>query len=282
MKILFYILGFPIHFFGVMIAIGMLAGIYISYLEASRKKLEVDRILDLAVYGIISAVVGARLFYILFYDLSFYLQNPADIILINEGGLSIHGGIIGAFIFGWLYFKKHKLSFFKYADAIVPGIILGQGIGRVGCDVFGKVMSVTLPWGIERQGLLLHPTQLYEFVLNYLVFIILWRKRESIRYDGQLFIWYVILFSINRSIVELYRNNPSVVGWFSISHLLSIFLIITAVIIMFFLKRRRGDDPINSEASEKVGTHIMDWLKDMIIIIAVITVSVIIFYTVQS
>jgi len=87
------------------------------------------------------------------------------------------------------YIRKHKLSFFKYADALAPGIILGQGIGRVGCDVFGKAMTVPYAWGIEHQGQLLHPAQVYEFLLNYLVFFILWRKRKSIRYDGIILRW---------------------------------------------------------------------------------------------
>jgi len=282
MKILFYIFGFPIYFFGAMISLGVLSGIFISYLEAKRKKLDVDRILDLAIFGIISAVVGARLFYVMFYDLSYYLQNLTDIILISEGGLAIHGGLIGAFIYGLFYFRKHKLSFLKYADAIVPGIILGQGIGRVGCDVFGKVMSQSLPWGIVRQGQLLHPTQLYEFVLNYIVFLILWRKRKSIRYNGQLFVWYLILFSVNRGVVELYRNNPSVIGWFSISHLLSLFILITAAIILIFLKKNRSVYLVDTIEYEKIDTRTSDWVKDILIIIALITVSVLIFYTVQT
>jgi phosphatidylglycerol---prolipoprotein diacylglyceryl transferase len=100
MKILFYIFGFPVHFFGVMIAFGFLAGIILSFYEVRRKNLDTERLFDLAIYGIISAVIGARIFYIIFYDLSYYLKNPAEIILISEGGLSIHGGLIGAFLFG--------------------------------------------------------------------------------------------------------------------------------------------------------------------------------------
>lgn len=280
MKVLFYIFGIPVHFFGVMIALGILAGIFVAYLEAKRKKLDIEKLFDIALYSIISSVVGARVFYILFYDLSYYLSNPAEIIKINEGGLSIHGGLLGAFAFAFIYFKKHKLNFFKYADAIAPGIILGQGIGRIGCDVFGKVMSIVRPWGIERQGQLLHPAQVYEFMLDYVVFFILWRKRKSTKYDGQLFIWYVILFSINRSIVELFRNNPSVAGWFSISHLLSVLLIIGVVILMFYAKKKKIDNP--DDCNEEIATHTLDWVKDVLITLALIVVSLIIFYTVQA
>lgn len=280
MKELFHIFGIPINFFGVMIALGMLAGVFVAYREVKRKKLNVDKLFDIALYSIISAVVGARLFYILFYNLSYYLENPVDIIKINEGGLSIHGGLLGAFIFAFFYFRKQKLNFFKYADAMAPGIILAQGIARIGCDVFGKVMSIPRPWGIEREGQLLHPAQAYEFILNYLVFFILWRKRKNIKYNGQLFVWYIILFSINRSVVELFRINPSVIGWFSISHLLSLLFIAAAIVFMYIAKKKNNDVPVDS--LEDVSAHRLDWLKDILITLALIAVSLLIYYTVQS
>lgn len=280
MKVLFHIFGIPVHFFGLMIVLGMLAGILIAYLEVKRKKLDVEKLFDIALYSIISAIVGARLFYILFYDLSYYLKSPIEIIKINEGGLSIHGGLLGALIFALIYFRKHKLSFFKYADAIAPGIILGQGIGRIGCDVFGKVMSTRLPWAVEHQGQLLHPAQVYEFLLDYLVFFILWRKRKSIRYDGQVFIWYIILFSINRGLVELFRNNPSVVGWFSISHLLSLLFIIGAIILMYFAKKKMLDT--EGDIQEIIPIHKFGLVKDLLITLVMIAMSLVIFYAVQS
>lgn len=280
MKELFHIFGIPINFFGVMIALGMLAGVFVAHREVKRKKLNVDKLFDIALYSIISAVVGARLFYILFYNLSYYLENPVDIIKINEGGLSIHGGLLGAFIFAFFYFRKQKLNFFKYADAMAPGIILAQGIARIGCDVFGKVMSIPRPWGIEREGQLLHPAQAYEFILNYLVFFILWRKRKNIKYNGQLFVWYIILFSINRSVVELFRINPSVIGWFSISHLLSLLFIAAAIVFMYIAKKKNNDVPVDS--LEDVTVHKLDWLKDILITLVLIAVSLLIYYTVQS
>ncbi|HYE10804.1 MAG TPA: prolipoprotein diacylglyceryl transferase [Patescibacteria group bacterium] len=280
MKILFYVFSIPIHFFGVMIALGILGGLAVAYFEVKRKNLNVDKMLDIVIYSTISAVVTARLFYILFYDLSNYMNNPLDIFKIYEGGLSIHGGLLGAFAFAVFYVRKHKLNFFKYADALAPGIILGQGIGRVGCDVFGKVMSTSYAWGIERQGQLLHPAQVYEFLLDYLVFFFLWRKRKSVKYDGQLFIWYIILFSINRSVVELFRYNPSVAGWFSISHLLSVLFIAGAIIVMFVIRKKKID--INEAKIEDTSVHRMDWVKDILLTLVLVTVSLLVFYMIQS
>lgn len=283
MKVLFDIFGFPIYFFGVMIALGILAGISISYKETRRKGLEPDIVYDLAIYGIGSAILGARVFYILFYNLSYYLNNPSEIIMISEGGLSIHGGLIGAFLFGLYYFRKKKLNFLKYADAIVPGIILGQAIGRVGCDVFGKVMKSSYPWGVERQGQLVHPTQVYEFLLNYMVFYLLWRKRRNIRYNGQLFVWYLVLFAFNRSIVEFFRYNPSIIEWFSISHLLSIGLILAAIIIGSLIKKKKNKSCDNNiKNDENISDNRLTWLKEFIYLIVLIIISLIIFYAIQS
>lgn len=280
MKILFHIFGIPIYFFGVMIALGILLGIVAAYFETKRKKLDVDKMFDLVLYSTISAVITARLFFILFYDLSYYIKNPADIFKIYEGGLSIYGALLGAIAFAVYFVRKHKLSFFKYADALSPGIILGQGIGRIGCDVFGKVMTVPYAWGIERQGQLLHPVQVYEFLLNYLVFFILWRKRKNIRYDGQLFIWYIILFSINRSVVELFRYNPIVAGWFSISHLLSLLFILGAVLLTVVIRRKINvGDAIDREAASN---YKWDWVQDILIVLILAVASISIFYMIQS
>lgn len=280
MKILFHIFGVPISYFGVMIALGILGGLAVAYFEVKRKKLDVDRMLDIVIYSIISAVVTARLFYILFYDLSYYIKNPMDILKIYEGGLSIHGALLGAFAFAIIYIRKHKLSFFKYADAMALGLILGQGIGRVGCDVFGKVMTIPYAWGIERHGQLLHPAQVYEFLLDYLVFFILWRKRKSIKYDGQLFLWYIIMFSINRGVVELFRNNPSVIGWFSISHLLSVLFIVGALLVMLVIRKNKVEN--NEAKEERVTARFFDWVKDILIVLVLAGISLVIFYTVQS
>lgn len=283
MKVLLSIFGIQVYFFGVMIALGLLAGIYISYKEMKRKGLEADNVYDLALYGIVSAILGARIFYIVFYNFSFYINNLSEIIKISEGGLSIHGGLIGAFLFGFYYFRNKKLNFLKYADAITPGIILGQAIGRVGCDVFGKVLTSSYPWGVERQGQLVHPTQVYEFLLNYIVFYLLWRKRKSIKYNGQLFVWYLVLFAVNRSIVELYRYNPSIMGRFSISHLLSVGLIIAAFIISILIKRKENKVLDHKKENEEL---LLDnrttGIKEFIILVILIIISLIIFYTVQS
>jgi len=282
MKILFHIFGFPVHFLGLMIAVGMMAAIIVAYFETKRKRLDYDKLFDLILYCMIAGIVGARLFYILFYNFPYYLGHPIEIFRITEGGLSIHGGLISAIAAGYFYIRKNKLDFFRYADALAPGVILAQGIGRVGCDVFGKVTQTPLFWGVNVSGQLLHPAQVYEFLLDYLVFFILWRKRKHIDYNGQIFIWYIVLFAVNRGIVEFFRINPLIYGWFSVSHLLSAAFIAGALIFLHFMKKGTLG-PVSVETDQMESPAKADaWYNifmDIVIVAGIAVISLFIYYS---
>ncbi|HEY5562346.1 MAG TPA: prolipoprotein diacylglyceryl transferase [Clostridiaceae bacterium] len=167
MKELFSIGPVHVYFFGLMIGIGIIAAVYFAEWQAKKRLIKDDAIFNLAILVVISGIVGARLFYILFYNPSFYFNHPMDIFKVTEGGLSIHGGILIAILTGSLYARSVKISFFKLADITVVAVSLAQGIGRVGCDVFGKLMTHVMPWGINVSGSILHPAQVYEFILDY-------------------------------------------------------------------------------------------------------------------
>lgn len=235
---LFRIGHVSIYLFGVTILIGMLTGLWMMIREGKRKGLDSNKMLDLATYGIISAVVGARVYYVIAFNFSYYLKHPIEIFAINQGGLSIQGGLIAGITFALWYTKKHKLSFWKAADAFAPGIILGQAIGRIGCDVFGIPMENIYPWGIRINGQILHPAQLYEMFLDLILFTYLWRSRGKSKYNGELFIKYVVGFSMIRGIVEFFRSNPIVFKPFTIAHVTSLIIIIVALIIGSRIKKK--------------------------------------------
>lgn len=238
MRELFSIGHFSIKIFGVMIAIGMLAGMFIMLKEADRKKLNKDKMLDLTIYTIIASIIGARLYYVLAFNLRYYLENPLEIVFINLGGLSIQGGLIGGMLFAAWYTKKKGISFWKAADAFAPGIALGQAIGRIGCDVFGVPMENIYPWGIKVGAQILHPAQIYEMFLDLILFAFLWRSRGKAKYHGQLFMNYIIGFSLNRAIVEFFRANPIVAGPFTVAHVTSFVIIVIALIVNRIIKNR--------------------------------------------
>ena len=227
---LFKIGGISIYLFGVAVAIAMVTGVLVMLREAKRKGLNEDSMWDLSLYTIIASLIGARLYYILVFDLSNYINNPTEIFHIQNGGMSIQGGILGGIIFAIWYTRKKKISFLKAADAFAPGIILGQAIGRVGCDVFGIPMQSQYPWGVMVNNQLLHPAQIYEMILDLILFIYLWRKREKIQYHGQLFIHYLIGFALNRALIEFVRENPIVFGSLTVAHVTSFVIIIIAII----------------------------------------------------
>lgn len=275
MKELFSIGPFHVYFFGLMIAIGMISAMFFAEWQAKKRGIDDDVIYNFAIITVIGGILGARLFYILFYNRSFYFTHPLDIFKITEGGLSIHGGLFVAIAAGYIYSNKVRISFFKLADISVIAVALAQGIGRVGCDVFGKAMVNVMPWGISRGGSVLHPAQVYEFILDYILFVVLWKKSERQKYEGEIFITYIIGFSVIRGIVEFFRINPVLWGPFSISHLLSLLFIVLGLIIHAYLKR-------NGKNHNKNDVRILVPLYIKIIsLIFLITFSLIIFYMVQ-
>ncbi|WP_434643530.1 prolipoprotein diacylglyceryl transferase [Thermoanaerobacterium thermosaccharolyticum] len=193
---LFNIGGFTIYLFGIMIAIGVGTGYILALKEAKRKGLDVDKVSEFLVYLIIVGIIGGRLGFVLTYRPYFFLTHPLEILKIHDGGMAIHGSLVAGILFSIWYVRKYKLNFWKIADLASPGLAIGQAIGRIGCDIFGYAMARPWPWGIKVNGQLLHPVQVYEFLLDYIMFFVLWRKRDKIKYNGQLFIIYVIFFNI--------------------------------------------------------------------------------------
>lgn len=276
MKELFSIGPIHIYFFGLMIAIAAIAGGAFAIKQGEKRGINEDIMFNLIIIVLISGVLGARLFYILFYDPSFYFKNPGEIINIDEGGLSIHGGIFSAIVAGYVYSIKSKITFFKLADIAVMGIALAQGIGRVGCDVFGKAMINIMPWGINYNGQILHPAQVYEFILDYILFIILWRRSYKKKFEGELFVIYLIAFPIIRGIVEFFRINPVVWGPFSISHLLSLILVVIGLVSYILLSKKTNEDCAIFKDTKISSATMIFYL------IVLIAVSIFIFYFVQG
>jgi phosphatidylglycerol:prolipoprotein diacylglycerol transferase len=235
---LFSIGHFSIHLLSVTSAIGMIIGLLLIQKEGERKLLDKDKLMDLGIFTVLFGIIGARLGYILFFNFDYYLNNPSEIFRFSQGGLSIQGAILAGGAAAFIIMRRKNLPVWKTADAIVPGVILGQAIGRVGCDVFGVPMSRNWPWGVMVNGELLHPAQLYEVALNYILFLLIWRKRKTAKFDGELFFIYIIGFALNRFIVEFFRTNPQGLGPLSIAHVLSLVIIALGIMVLIFMKNR--------------------------------------------
>ena len=274
---LFKIGNFTIYLFGVMIAIGMIVGICLMQIEAKRKNLNSDQMFELALYTLIVSVIGARIYYILVFNLQEYIKNPIEVFSLRDGGLSIQGGMITGVLFALWYAKRKNIAFWKAADAFAPAIVAGQAIGRIGCDVFGIPMKTIYPWGVVVNSQVLHPAQMYEMILDLILFSYLWSRRGKIKYNGQLFIEYVIGFSINRAIVEFFRTNPVVIKPLTVAHITSIVLIIAALIVRNFVK----DKQMMPEVEIKNNT-VKTYIYEYVLVVLVGIIGLLIYYNVHQ
>jgi phosphatidylglycerol:prolipoprotein diacylglycerol transferase len=272
---LFRIGPFTVYLFGVMIAIGSLIGILLFIREAKRRGLNHKLLMDGVMYSLLGGILGARFIYVLIYNPSYYFSNPLEILFIHKGGLSIHGGILGGLIVGYLFMKRHKMPIWQTLDVVAPSIILAQGISRIGCDVFGGPISRLLPWGIEVNGEYLHPAQVYELLLDYLLFGYLWLRLKKVSYTGQVFLHFLIGYMTIRGIVEFYRLNPMVFGPFSVSHVMSL---IGIIIGMILIKYRKQTGSINS--GEPIQTS--DYIKTVLSVIGLMILSSIVYFSVHG
>lgn len=229
--------GFHIYLLGVTIAIGILVAYLLSEYEVKRRDLDVRFFETLGVVTIISSLLGARLFYILFFDLQTYLDSPIKIFALRDGGLSVQGGITLGILLTYMYSRYRKANFFEYADAIAPQIALGQFIGRIGCDVFGIPMERVFPWGVKYGNQLVHPVQIYESIANLILFAILWRFKDKTKYKGQLFALYLIGYGTIRFLIEFFRVNPIIVGNITIAHVISLIMIVIGIFIFLLVKK---------------------------------------------
>lgn len=248
---------FSFHSWGLMLALGFLAGIAIAYLRANKRGFEPQRVLDLAVVTIIAGVVGGRLAFVVAH-LPDFKEFPLEVFAVWRGGLTFYGGAILAFIAGVVYVKRKGLKVWEVADIIAPSLSFGLFLGRVGCLLngccFGKPTSV--PWAIVfpqgsyadqvfESGIHIHPTQVYSSLAGLAIFFLLLLMERWWRFNGSLFWRFVILYSLWRISVDLFRYyEPSAtyeIGGFNVteSQLTSVGLIITGIIMLSILSRKR-------------------------------------------
>jgi len=244
-SVAFDIFGLTINWYGILLTAGIVAGVFFAYFEAKRIGENTEIILDLALLCVPSAVIGARIYYVLF-NLDYYQGDFLRMINIREGGLAIHGAIIMALIVAFIYLSIKKKSFLKFADIVAPAIILGQAIGRWGNFTNGEAHGgpTNLPWGIMVDGVRVHPTFLYESIWNFLIFIFLvWLSRRK-KFDGQLILLYAALYSVGRFFIEGMRTDSLMFLGFRAAEIISVIIVIFSVAVYMVLSKKiKRDDP---------------------------------------
>lgn len=219
-KIAFSLGPLQIHWYGVIMGTAALLGVYLATREAKRRGLNPDLVLDMVLWILPAAIVGARIYFVIF-QWDYYSMHPAEIPAVWLGGLAIHGGLIGAFIAGYIFARKHKIPFLALADLIIPSVLLGQAIGRWGNFINqeahgGPVARATLEglhipnWIIDNMniaGVTYHPTFLYESLWNLVGFLILIGMRYWNPRRGEIVFTYFIWYSLGRFYIEGLRTD---------------------------------------------------------------------------
>ncbi|SEN47596.1 prolipoprotein diacylglyceryl transferase [Lihuaxuella thermophila] len=210
-----------VHWYGIILGSAALIGLWLAVREADRLGFNSELLLDMMIWVIPAAIVGARLYYVAF-EWEHYSLHPEDILAVWKGGLAIHGGLIGAFAAGYFFVRKHQLRFLVLADIVAPSIILGQAIGRWGNfmnqEAHGGPVSrsflegLHLPdWIIDQmniQGTYYHPTFLYESLWNLVGFALLLVLRYLVHpRRGEIFFSYLIWYSMGRFYIEGLRTD---------------------------------------------------------------------------
>jgi phosphatidylglycerol:prolipoprotein diacylglycerol transferase len=222
--IAFHLGSFPIHSYGVMIALAFLFGLWTATLRARREKISGETVADVTLWLMLGGIIGARAVYVATYWREEFADQPfSEIFMIQHGGLVYYGGFIGATVAGMIYIRWKKLPFWKTADVFAPSIALGSVFGRTGCLLNGCCYGrpTDLPWAItftnpqahEQSGtplgIPLHPTEIYDALLNFGVYLFLaWLFRRK-KFDGQIFATYLLCYAVTRSFVEYFRGDYS-------------------------------------------------------------------------
>jgi phosphatidylglycerol---prolipoprotein diacylglyceryl transferase len=250
--ILFHLGSFPVHSYGVMIAVAFVFGLWTATRRARRENISAEAIADVTLWIMVGVIVGARTVYVATYWNDEFAGRPlTEIFAIWHGGLVFYGGLIGAIIAGAAYLRWKKLPLWKIADALAPSIALGSVFGRIGCLLNGCCYgrACDLPWAISfppdnplgAPTTPVHPTEVYDSLLNFGLYLFLaWLFRRK-KFDGQVFATYLIGYAIIRSFVEYFRGDYNAAHHhFGLTpgQLVSVPIFITGLVLVAILSRR--------------------------------------------
>ncbi len=244
----FTIANLEIRWYGIMIAIALVAGILVAYFVARYRGKREEEIINFAPFAVISGVIGARLIHVA-VNFSYYAANPAYIFAMRRGGLAIQGVMLGGLVALFIFCKVRKIYFWTWTDLIAPALVLGQAIGRWGNyfnqEAFG--MPTDLPWAIYIEPAYrpiqyasaeyFHPTFFYESMANLVLFALLllmhrFYKRNPDRLpDGLIICAYLAFYALYRTFIEAYRVDSTYIGPIRAVYLLNIIAVVLAIII---------------------------------------------------
>ncbi|QJX63713.1 prolipoprotein diacylglyceryl transferase [Niallia circulans] len=243
---------FDVRWYGLIIGFGLILALVIAMREGNRRGLGKDDFPDLMLWAIPISIICARIYYVIF-EWSYYKDHLGDIPKIWNGGIAIHGALIGAIVTTYIFTKKKGISFWKIADIAVPSLILGQAIGRWGNfmnqEAHGEEVTRSFLEGLHLPNFIIdqmyingtyyHPTFLYESLWNIVGFVILLVLRKVNLRRGEIFLTYVIWYSVGRFFIEGMRTDSLMIGDLRMAQLISLALIVISIICIAY-RRKTG------------------------------------------
>ena len=255
--------AFDVRWYGIMVALAVVAVIVISLLEARRVGLAEEHIYSVGLWAIIGGIIVSRLLHVI-DKWNYYMANPAQII--GFEGLTVYGAVLGALLAVLIYCWVKKISFWLIGDVIAPGAILGQAIGRIGCFINGCCygLPTSLPWGVvytnpgsycQFDGPV-QPTQIYHLIWNLIGFGILWSLRRQLKPQGSLFLLYLALYAAGDLSIRFARvGEPFRSGMFfnmQQAQLIGIVILVVTVPWLIVRMLRARTQAVITESSSKV------------------------------
>lgn len=242
--IAFEIFGIKIHWYGIILGLGFILAYIYCMKNAKRFKIDFDKFTDVIIISSILGIIGARIYYVLFYPGDTYRKDPIKIFFINEGGIAIYGGIIASIVAGYFMCKFKKINFKKALDLVSLGFLIGQSIGRWGNffnqEAFGT--ETNLPFGMMSEntfGTYVHPCFLYESIwclIGFLILHIFSKKAKT--FDGEIFAIYLIWYSIGRFFIESLRTDSLYIPLINIKVSQFVAIILCLISIIFIITKK--------------------------------------------
>jgi phosphatidylglycerol:prolipoprotein diacylglycerol transferase len=212
--IIFSIGHFMLRWYSLIVLAAIATGVWLAGREAERKGFKKEDIYDLVLWILPGGLLGARLLHVLDHW-SHFAANPVRMLYLWEGGLAIWGGVLGGLVAGALFARRRGWSFLSLLDAVAPGLVLGQAIGRAACIITGDAVGkpTSGPFGlaytqpramVPELGVYYTPTPVYEILMNLAIFVVVWRLRRKPLPDGVLFLIYLLLYAVGRFVITFW------------------------------------------------------------------------------
>ncbi len=248
--------GLKIHWYGIMIALGLYAGIQVAMRDAPRRGISRDALMNVALLGAILGVAGGRLYYVVQNNPSFFLHHPVQIIAVWQGGMAFFGAIFGGVVAMAISAWRWRLPFWNLLDVGAIGMTVGQAFGRIGNIINGDIVGYkTNGWGFEYTNpntfgplnVPVQPASLYELLIAVALFVILWNLRLRIHPAGMLALIYIALYSISQFLIFFLRDNIVILGGLKQAQVTALVVLALTIPVMVYLRMRERRRPTSEQ-----------------------------------